>query len=706
MRVRVIGLGLALVAGAGVWAQEREDRALLPMDQMLAIVNEASGERAMHHVLELVPYPRVRPLSEYQGHFRESEVMARLAKEYGFSNVEIESFPSPQRLWQPTQGELWLTTPRVEKLYDIYDVAVALAANSAQGEVSAEVVDVGTGARPEDYAGKDVKGKIVLGSAGLSVLQRFGVFQNGAVGVIGDSSLRPDDYPDQIPSSSIQAAGPEPQPGGFGWAVSPRVGRQLREMLARGEQVTLRSVVQAQTFPGELETVHATIPGDGSSDQDVIVSAHLYEGYVKQGANDDNSGCALTLEIGRAYLRLVNEGTLPKPKRTIHFLWVPEISGTNAWLNAHKDIEKRIIADLNFDMEGLRLSASRSYWVLHRTPDTFPTFLNDVGENLMKWVAEVTRERIRYRANGYAPSLPIVAPNGSRDPFYVRVDKHYGASDHVTYMQHGIPALMFITWPDMWYHSSQDTPDKQDPTQYKRAAVVGIAATNVLASGGNETALKVAAESLARGVERLGDASRKALAYIADAKPDAVFDGYKEAIVAVRHQQNVEKAVVQSASVLFDAPADGQKQVATLQPAIDKTAAALLDAARAAYVARGGQSPAPAARRGRQAAPPADERPMTDAEREAARIIVERVPQQGAPGPGGGFGGPAQQVAAKYIPQHMRAELNILLGQKKTALEIRDFLSGEFDPLPLADLMAYLRELEKLGQVKLTSAGR
>src|SRR5574338_1030572 len=630
MRVRVIGLGLALVAGVGVWAQEREDRALLPMDQMLAIVNEASGERAMHHVLELVPYPRVRPLSEYQGHFRESEVMARFAKEYGFSNVEIESFPSPQRLWQPTQGELWLTTPRVEKLYDIYDVAVALAANSADADVTAEIVDVGTGARPEDYAGKDVKGKIVLGSAGLNVLQRLGVFQNGAAGVIGDSSLRPDDYPDQIPSSSIQAAGPEQQPGGFGWAVSPRVGRQLREMLSRGEKVTLRSIVKAQTFPGELETVHATIPGDGTSDQDVIVSAHLYEGYIKQGANDDNSGCALTLEIGRAYLRLVNEGKLPKPKRTIHFLWVPEISGTNAWLNAHKDIEKRIIADLNFDMEGLRLSASRSYWVLHRTPDTFPTFLNDVGENLMTWVAEVTRERIRYRANGYAPSLPIVAPNGSRDPFYVRVDKHYGASDHVTYMQHGIPALMFITWPDMWYHSSQDTPDKQDPTQYKRAAVVGIAATNVLASGGNETALKVAAESLARGVERLGDASRKGLAYIVDARPDGLADGYKEAGVAVRHQQNVEKAVLRSASVLFDAPADGQKQVTTLEPTIDKTAAVLLDAARAAYVARGGQRPAPAARRGRQAAPPADERTMTDAEREAARIIVERVPQQGA----------------------------------------------------------------------------
>ena len=86
------------------------------------------------------------------------------------------------------------------------------------------------------------------------------------------------------------------------------------------------------------------------------------------------------------------------------------------------------------------------------------------------------------------------------------------------------------------------------------------------------------------------------------------------------------------------------------------------------------------------------------------------MPTQGGPGGGfgggggGGFGGPAQQAAARYIPQHMRAELNILLGQKKTVLEIRDFLSGEFEPLPLSDLTAYLKELEKIGQAQLTIA--
>ena len=78
---------IAVVCPLRPFAQEREDRTLLSHDQMRAIVSEASGERAMHHVMELVPYPRIRPISEYQGHFRESEVMAGFAKEYGFATV-------------------------------------------------------------------------------------------------------------------------------------------------------------------------------------------------------------------------------------------------------------------------------------------------------------------------------------------------------------------------------------------------------------------------------------------------------------------------------------------------------------------------------------------------------------------------------------------------------------------------------------------
>ena len=73
---------LCVACAAGLLlGQEKEDRTLLSHEQMTAIINEVSGERAMHTVLDLVPYQFVRPPAEYSAHFREAEVMAKFAKE-------------------------------------------------------------------------------------------------------------------------------------------------------------------------------------------------------------------------------------------------------------------------------------------------------------------------------------------------------------------------------------------------------------------------------------------------------------------------------------------------------------------------------------------------------------------------------------------------------------------------------------------------
>jgi len=686
-------------------SQEREDRTLLSWAQMRAIINEASGERAMHHVLELVPYPRVRPRAEWDGTFRESEVMARFAREYGYSGVEIETFPTQGRSWFASQAELWMVEPESRKLYDVYDVAISISSGSESGDVTAELVDVGFGGRAEDYAGKDVKGKIVLGSAGAGVLQRMAIFERDAAGVITYNSVRPISDMDQILSQGISAAAPQGKKPGFGWAISPRMARELA-MRLRNEKITLRSVVKSDFVPGEMEVVHAMIPGDGSTQQDVMISAHLYEGYIKQGANDDASGCAVTLEMGRTLIRLINEGKLPKPKRNIHFLWVPEISGTRAWLQKHEDVKKRLIADLNFDMEGLHLSRSGSFLTMNRTPDSFPSFLNDIGASIMEFISWTNRERVQYRHNGYRFTLPIVSPNGSQDPFVMSVDKHYGASDHVVYISQGIPAVIFCTWPDNWYHSSQDTPDKLDSTQFKRVAVIGVAGAIVLAAADDEMAARVAAESLARGTERMGAAQRKGMGYIADVKDtSALANAFNEARVAVGHQSAVEKQVVRSAAVLFTSPAEGQKKLAGLETLVEQRAAALQNEVKAFYQLAAEQLKAAAA-----------EPPITDLATQAAKLIPERV---GGPQPG--FGPPAPppgapqltpeeraalQAAMRKVPTHMNSELNALLTQnatrKRTVLEIRDFLSGEFEPLPLEDLMANLRAQEKLGTLKLT----
>lgn len=680
---RTFGIGVLCLVAVGIVAgQEREDRTLLPQEQMTAIVNEVSGERALHTVLELAPYPRVRLPAEYSGHFHESEVMARLAREYGFSNVTIESFDEGKE-WQPTIGELWMTTPSSIKLYDVHDVPVALASRNVNGEFTGTLVDVGQG-RAQDFEGKDVAGHFVLASSGLGGAYRQAV-QRGARGVLAVSAIgsqRAVDYPDQIVETEVTA-----QAGSVAWAISPKVHAELLRLLRSGQPVTIRSVNTSVEVPSRSEIVHAEIPGDGSTTQEVAIGGHLYEGVIKQGANDDLSGCGLTLEIGRAYLKLIADGKLPRPKRTINFQWLAEISGTDHWLKAHPEKAARLIGDLNFDMEGIRLATSRSYWVLQRTPDSFPSFINDIAQSMMEYVADVSRERVRFRANGYAPSQRIEAPNGSSDAFYIKIDKHYGSSDHVVYMQHGIPAVMFITWPDMWYHSSQDTPDKQDPTQYKRAAVVGTGSLAALASGTDEMAARVLDENLGRGLSRMGESHAKGLGYLADATDAAgLATAYKEAQVAVRHQADVEKGVVRSASVLWTDVDTGKKKTAVFEPLVDRRATVLLDEVRAAYELQARQ-------RGITPAAPV----RTPEEREAASLRVERVPGQG-----GFFGPPRGGAAGPRLPQEMNAEFNLLLDKKMTALEIRDFLAGEFTPLPLADLMAVLRARETAGSVKLT----
>jgi hypothetical protein len=695
-----------LLGAAAIPAQEREDRTLLSGEQMRAIINEASGERAMHHLLELVPYQRVRPVSEYAGHLRETQVMARLAKEYGYSNVTIETFPQAGQIYQASVGELWMTTPESRKLYDIHDVALALGQGTPTGDLTGELVDVGAG-RAADLEGKELAGKVILSSGGLGIFTQ--AQQRGAIGVIGYAALRPNEFPDQIPDTRFTAPAGATGPT-FGWAVEPRVGRDLAAMLARGQKITIRSVVKSEMVPGRLEMVHAEIPGDGSTTQEVGVSAHLFEGYIKQGANDDNSGCALTLEIGRAYIKLINEGKLPRPKRTINFQWVPEISGTNAWLNAHPEKKANIIGDLNFDMEGIRLALSRSYWIMQRTPDTFPSYINDIGQSMMEYVSELTRERVRYRANGYAPSVMVRAQTGSSDAFYIKIDKHYGSSDHVTYMQHGIPAVMFITWPDMWYHSSQDTIDKQDPTQYKRAAVVGIGAMAAMATGGDQMAGRITSENLGRGTERMGDSSRKGNSYMADATtPEALHTAWKEARIAIRHQADVEKGVIRSSAVLYVDPAGAARRMQAVEAGIDKAAAGLIESARAAYALH-------AQRLNTQ---PTYDPPMTSEEKDAAGLLVECVNAatfsgcsaapggggRGAGAAGGGRGGRGGAGAGPSLPQHMNAELSILLGKKKTVLEIRNFLSGEFEPVPLADVLGVLKAREAGGTIKLVPKG-
>src|SRR6202012_3780501 len=93
---------------------------------------------------------------------------------------------------------------------------------------------------------------------------------------------------------------------------------------------------------GFYEVVTATIPGTDPASE-IAYSCHL--DHQRPGANDNASGCVTILEVARTLQKLISAGTLPRPARTLRFIWPPEIEGTVTLLNAKPEFAQRIKAD-------------------------------------------------------------------------------------------------------------------------------------------------------------------------------------------------------------------------------------------------------------------------------------------------------------------------------------------------------------------------
>lgn len=106
-----------------------------------------------------------------------------------------------------------------------------------------------------------------------------------------------------------------------------------------------------------------------------------------------------------------------------------------------------------------------------------------------------------------------------------------------------VPAVMLMVWPDMWYHSSGDTPDKSDPTQLKRVGFISTAAALFLANAGpQETEIMMAVTS-AGSLVRLGQNRYKAERMILGAKKENLQTVYREARNVVNKASSPKRRV-------------------------------------------------------------------------------------------------------------------------------------------------------------------
>ena len=595
-RAVLVASALVLILGVGAGAQMTPwlQWTLLPKDVMAEIVGETSGENAYHMIMETGGYDKDRTPEEFATLFYETKFYFDTLKSYGFADAQIVKFPGGQS-WDGVKGDLWEVTPIRQKLASYRDMAAMLATGSSTGDATGELVWVGLG-RADDLQGKDIAGKIVVTEGSAGSVHALACMQRDAAGVISIQGTRPFFDPLQVgwasvsgsggggrggaPQAANPAAGAPVKPAKFAFQIPPREGEYLKRRLMAGQKITVRAQVQSAMRETTMQNIVWTIPGTDPNAGEIIFSAHLFEGYVKQGGNDDISGCATLVEIARTIKTLVDEGRIPKPKRTLRFIIGPEISGTGAWVKANKDVMARTLCNINLDMVGEWLSRNQSFMCLMRTTFGNPHYINDVMENYYRYIGEGNREHIQNRSNFYPVTQRVVAPTGADEPFYYSIETHYGASDHEVFNDWGVqvPGVMMIAWPDRWYHTSGDHVDKSDPTQLKRVAIIGAAAACTIATAGDDMAMKIAGEITSNGTARLGHQLVRGLEALNAATAETLEDAYRTARAYVDAGAINEKDTIESVSQLAaDKKRVGDYLVA-MQKSIDQIGASHLSA--------------------------------------------------------------------------------------------------------------------------------
>ncbi|HTE06454.1 MAG TPA: DUF4910 domain-containing protein [Planctomycetota bacterium] len=553
-----------------------------------------------------------------------------------------------------------------ERIVGFPEIAMSVMTYSNAGDVTAPCVWVGSGEREEDYAGKDVRGKFVLATGYGGAVHRLAVLGHGAAAVVCFlDDGRAADHPDMLQYTGMWPRADELERTTFGFNLTHRQGSRLRDMLLAGQDVTLHGWVKGRGLePYFMDVVCAVIPGSEHPEEELVFSAHL--DHPKESANDNASGSGAILDMARTLKELIDSGRLPRPQRTLRFLWVPEWNGTMAYIDRHPELcgpelGGKVLANLNMDMVGENLELLHSRLILTRTPDSLPSCLNDVVQNMAEMV----------------DGMDIRTPRGGASAFNWRMTPYSGGSDHMMMLDRKIPAIMFSHSPDYTHHTSDDTPDKVDPVELERCELIATGAAWFLANLDIAQGLDLAQLVAARGASDYGQAVRRAT---------ASGIGTADRLALAREWQ--QTAVKSVAWWLRSVPGDRMP----VHECADRLLAALVDL----Y--------GPGA--GVESAGPQ----LTALAHAVTGTTAPRIPVRLTRGPLD-FGLPENglsiedrktfQAAVPAFSGDVRFELVNFIDGRRTIRQIADMLSMEFAvEIPVTQVEAYLDALETIGVVK------
>jgi len=432
-------------------------------DFIETVLNEVSGKHAWDWIAKISQYNRLRGTQEYH------EIVEKVIKElnkYGLDEVKLHKYSADGKsktwewvaapAWEVRSGELWLTEPNKESLCRFNDTPMCIVGYSKSCNVTAELIDVGTGVSEDDYKDKDVKGKIVLMSAPkLMIPPQYAV--KGALGVIVyPNPEKAAGYHDMTNYNRFATKLEILEKNTFGFSITHEKALYLKELLKKGP-VKVEANIDARIFEGELEVISAAIHGTDNTQEEIILTAHLC--HPAPGANDNASGSAGLIELVRALTTLIQKKLISPPKRTLRLLWIPEFEGMWPWAKENENKVRKALINLNLDMIGEHPIKIGEPFEICNAPYSTPSILNDV---------------LRYFTEIIADHPKGLAINGTKIPMKYRLIPFAGGSDHQVFVDTaiGIPGIMLNHSDPLW-HTSLDTIQNCDSTELKR--IIGIA---------------------------------------------------------------------------------------------------------------------------------------------------------------------------------------------------------------------------------------
>ena len=395
------------------------------------------------------------------------------------NRVDLED----QVTWQPYAATLEIISPLDTIIASMDDARTILCIYShptPPAGVSAELVFVDT---MQAVRANQLRGKIAYTHRPPREVFRRAVETGGAVGIVSSFVPfynRPAEHPHSVSMSSIPLS---QQRSVFGFKISYAAGRFLDSLLTRGP-VRVRARVDSDFLPKRVHEVSALIKGTQRPEESIVLIAHVDE----PGANDNASGSGTLLELAIALKDLIASGILSPPARTLRFMWVEEIDTIRRWRQAQPEAFNSVVAALVLDMVGQNTALTGGTFLIEKAPDPAAVWTRPPDRHTEWGQAAISPSALR---GTYLNDLMVAACSlvARYESWNVATNPFEGGSDHVPFLEQGIPAVLAWHFTDVYYHTSGDQIRNVSKKEMRRVALATASAALFLANADTVQAL-------------------------------------------------------------------------------------------------------------------------------------------------------------------------------------------------------------------------